>query len=50
MRFEFGKMKMMSNYCKNNFGGEVARDKRLFEVSQRKDDSEKVKKARIGNA
>lgn len=50
MSFESGKMRIMSNYCKDNFGGEVAREKSLFEVSQLKDESEKVKKARIGNS
>lgn len=50
MSFEFGKMKIMSNCCKSNFGGEVGRDISLFEMSQREDGSEEVKKARTDNS
>lgn len=49
MSFEFGKM-IMSNCCKSNFGGEVDRDISLFEMSQREDGNEEIKKTRTDNS
>lgn len=48
--FEFGKMKIMSNCCKNSFGEKVGSDISLFEVSQRDNGSKEVKKARSDNS
>lgn len=50
MSFEFGKMILSSNCFKSNFSGEVGRDISLFEVSQREDGNEEIKKARTDNS
>lgn len=50
MTFELGKMKIISNCGKSSFGGEGGRDISLFEVSQRDNGSEEVKRARTENS
>lgn len=50
MTFESGKMKIISNCGKSSFGGGGGRDISLFEVSQRDNGREEVKRARTENS
>lgn len=50
MTFELGKMKIISSCGKSIFGGDGDRNTSLFEVSQRDNGSEEVKRARTDNS